>query len=96
MLTQRDRDWSTIKESMRRQRTVQDLLRRSGASRLRQRILVYDHDRADWRRSERFIIETERAIKALDSRSPDFWTQFRKHSEELNRLYDDAHVNFDS
>jgi len=95
MLTQRDRDWSTVKESMRRERIVQDLLRRSGASRLRQRVLVYDHDRADWRRSERFIIETERAIRALDPRSPKFWSQFRKHGKELTRLYGDAHVSFD-
>ena len=95
MLTQRDRDWSTVKESMRRERIVQDLLRRSGASRLHQRILVYDHDRADWRRSERFIIQTEKAIKALNSRSPEFWSQFHKHGKELTRLFDDAHVNFD-
>jgi hypothetical protein len=95
MLTHRSRDWSAIKESMRRERNVQDLLRRSGASRLHQRVTVADHDRAEWRRTERLIIDTEKRMKALDPNSPLFWGHYCKLSEDLLNLYHDANVSFD-
>jgi hypothetical protein len=95
MLTHRSRDWSAIKESMRRERTIQDLLRRSGATRLHRRVTATDHDRAEWRRSERRIVATEKRIRDLDPSSPLFWAQYCKLNEDLLNQYQDAGVSFD-
>ena len=95
MLTHRSRDWSAIKESMRRERTVQDLLRRSGATRLHKRVTVEQPDRAGWRRSERLLVDTEKRIRGLDPGSAVFWAQYCKLTEDLLDLYRDAQVGFD-
>jgi len=95
MLTHRSRDWSVIKESMRRERTIQDLLRRSCATRLHRRVTVTDHDRAEWRRSEHLIVATEKRTRDLDPSSPLFWAQYCKLSEDLLNHYKDAGVSFD-
>lgn len=94
MLTQRGSGWSAVKESLRRERNIHDLLQRSGTTRLHRRVIVTQMDRTDWRRSERLIVATERSIKALDPSAPDFWIAYRKLEEDLVRLYHDAKVDF--
>ncbi len=94
MLTHHQRGWSAIKESMRRERTIHDLLQRSAATRLHRRVIVTEIDRTDWHRSERLIVATEQSIKALDPTAPDFWITYRKLEEHLVRLYHDAKVDF--
>ena len=94
MLTHRERGWSTVRESLRRERSVHDLLQRSGATRLHRRVTVTEKDRSDWRRSERLIVATERSIKALDSSALDFWIEYRRREEDLVRLFHDAKVDF--
>ena len=94
MLTHRQRDWSAVKESLRRERNIHDLLQRSGTTRLHRRVIVTEMDRTDWCRSERLIVATERSIKALDPSAPDFWIVYRKLEEDLVRLYHKAKVDF--
>ena len=95
MLTHRSRDWSVIKETMRRERIVQDLVRRSAATRLHQRVTIADADRAWWKRAERLIGETERRIQDLDPSSPLFWGRYCELNGGLLDLYRDANVSFD-
>ena len=94
MLTQRDRGWSTVRESLRRQRNIHDLIRRSGSTRLHRRVSVPKEQAAQWRRLERLIVETEQTLKSLDPHALDFWTDFRLRKAELIKLYHDAAVDF--
>ncbi len=94
MLTHRDRGWSALKESRRRDRCVHDLLQRSGGTRLHQRVTIAEADRSAWRRSERLIVEMEKAAKALKLHDPDFWERYRRYEEALVDLYRDAGIEF--
>ena len=61
------RDWSGVKESLRRERHVHDLLAKSGSTRLHQRVVASEDERDVWRTTERVIVETERSIRLLDT-----------------------------
>ncbi len=94
MLTQRDRGWSSVRESLRRQRSIQDLIQRSGSTRLQRRVSVPQDQAEEWRRLELLIVETERSLKSLNPNALDFWTDFRGREAELTKLYHAAAVDF--
>ena len=93
-MTTATRDWSGIKESLRRERHVHDLLARSGSARLHQRVISAPDVRTVWQRSERILVELERTIRLLDVGAADFWTRYRDLQDRLIRLYHDAGVTF--
>lgn len=93
-MTTATRDWSGVKESLRRERHVHDLLARSGSVRLHQRVISRADDRLAWRRSERVVVDTERSIRLLDVGAADFWMHYRELQDRLIRLYHDAGVTF--
>jgi len=95
MLTQRDRGWSSVRESLRRQRSIHDLIQRSVSTRLHRRVSVSKEHAAEWRRLERLIVETEQTLTSLNPTALDFWTDFRLREAELIKLYHDATVDFD-
>jgi hypothetical protein len=94
MLTQRDRSWSSVRESLRRQRTVHDLIHRSGSARLQRRVSIPEDQAKEWRQLERLIVETERILKSLNPNALDFWTEFRHREADLIKLFHDASVEF--
>lgn len=94
MLTDRDRGWVKVKESLRRQRHVQDLLNRSRWSRRAKRVTMTGNARDEWRRTERPIREVEQAILTLDDGALDFWVEYRKREQQLIELYRDAGIRF--
>lgn len=96
MLTRLDRGWSTVTESLRRERNVHDLTARSGASRLHRRVTVPATEKEDWRRFERLIVEIEKRTRAIDIAALDFWVQYRRLEDELLKVYHDAGVRFEA
>jgi hypothetical protein len=88
------RDWSGVKESLRRERHVHDLLAKSGSARLHQRVMTSESDQDDWRTAERIIVDIERSIRLLDTSSAGFWTEYRDHQDRLIKRFHDAKVTF--
>ena len=89
------RDWSTVKESLRRERHVHDLLARSGSTRLHQRVTLGETGKPEWTRTEQGIVDAERSLRVLDQAAPDFWIEFRECEDRLIKLFHDARVTFE-
>ena len=74
MLTHRDRGWSTVRESMRRERRIGDLLNASYAARLSKRV-ASDRKDPKWQRAEHDLRQIEQRIRRLDPIDGEFWDQ---------------------
>jgi len=87
-------DWSAVKETLRRERHLHDLLARSGSARLHRRVTGPTEARASWRRCEREIVEVERSVRLLDVTGAAFWDEYRHGQDRLIKLFHDAGVYF--
>ena len=94
MLKHHHRGWARVRESLRRERHVQDLLNRSRSCRLAKRASLSGRARMAWRRTERPIRGVEQAILTLDAAAPDFWTRLHVCEQRLADLYRAAGITF--
>ena len=83
MLTHRDRGWSMVRESLRRERRINDVLNASSAARLSKRVAMAGvRDRA-WREAEQELRLIEHEIRRLDPVQADFWTRYEVLERQL-------------
>ena len=94
MLTRRDRGWSMVRESLRRERRISDLLNASNAARRARRVAVGSKDR-EWALTERAIRALEHDVRRLDPSRLDFWTAYADLTSRLGDAYEEAGIAFD-
>jgi hypothetical protein len=87
-----DSEWTAVQETHRRDRTIHDLLARSGSARLHARVTTPPAVRRQWRTSERAIVAAERTIRALDPQDPGFWHEFEDRRRALLETFRTASV----
>lgn len=94
MLTDR-RVWSHVRESMRRERRLGDLLNSSYSARLSKRVAARDHgDGRDWEKAEGDLRRIEQSIRQLDPMDQDFWNQYQELEDRLVDRFTAAGVDF--
>lgn len=94
MLTHRDRGWSIVRESLRRERRINDVLNASSAARLSKRVAVAGlRDRA-WREAETDLRLIEHEIRRLDPIESDFWARYQVLEDRLVARFADAGIDF--
>ena len=94
MLTHRDRGWSTVRESMRRERRIGDLLNASYAARLSKRV-ASDRKDPKWQRAEHDLRQIEQRIRRLDPIDGEFWAHYQVLEDRLVDRFEAAGVTFD-
>lgn len=96
MLAHRDRGWSIVRESLRRERRINDVLNASAAARISKRVSVAGiRDRA-WRETESAIRLLEHSIRRLDPVQPDFWSRYGALEQLLVAHFADAGITFET
>lgn len=96
MLAHRDRGWSSVKESLRRERRINDVLNASNAARLSKRVSVAGvRDRA-WREAEQEIRAIEHEIRRLDPIQSDFWDRYAVLERRLVARFAEAGITFET
>jgi hypothetical protein len=83
MLTHREPGWSIIRESLRRERRIHDLLASSSVARLTKRVAVTGLHDEDWRTTEQELRLIEHDIRRLDPSSADFWSHYEEQELRL-------------
>lgn len=95
MLTHRDRGWSIVRESLRRERRINDILNASGAARLSRRVALAGVRNRDWRTAEQEIRLIEHDIRRLDPVQPDFWQRYNALEALLVERFAAAGITFE-
>jgi hypothetical protein len=94
VLAHHDRGWSTVRESLRRERRINDVLNASHAARLSKRVAVAGvRDRA-WRDAERDLRTIEHSIRRLDPIDQGFWDRYADLERQLVSRFADAGITF--
>jgi hypothetical protein len=83
-----------IRESLRRERRINDVLNASSAARLSKRAAVAGlRDRA-WREAEKDLRLIEHEIRRLDPIESDFWDRYQVLEDRLVERFADAGITF--
>ena len=96
MLTHRDRGWSIVRESLRRERRINDVLNASNAARLSKRVAVAGLKDRPWREAETDLRRIEHEIRRLDPIESDFWDRYQVLEDQLVARFADAGITFET
>lgn len=94
MLTHR-RGWSSVRESLRRERRIGDLLNSSYAARLSKRVTTRETPaHSEWDDVESDLRAIEQSIRRLDPIDVHFWERYQELEDRLVQRFTTAGVDF--
>ena len=93
MLTRVSR-WTTVRETMRRERRAKDLCRTSRDERRSKRVLTLDQPDRRWPAVESELRRVEDELRRLDPTVVDFWLRYQVLEDRLAGLFASAGRRF--
>jgi len=96
MLTDHEDGWSIVRESLRRERRINDVLNASGAARMSKRVAMAGVRNREWREAEQDLRLIEHEIRRLDPVQDDFWDRYGTLEHELVERFATVGITFET